>query len=119
MSLSSVCVVSNALRLKFFKPLAAHSAATTSHVNSAVPAEKMIDTRKEESIMTKTIVIEGMMCTHCSGHVHDALCKLPGVESAEVSHETGKAICQLSTSVSDEQLTQAVTDAGYKVLEIQ
>ena len=69
--------------------------------------------------MEKTIVIEGMMCPHCSGHVRDALCKLPGVQSAEVSHETGKAICTLSADVANEVLTQAVTDAGYKVVGIE
>jgi len=77
------------------------------------------NTRKDESTMEKTIVIEGMMCPHCSGHVRDALCKLPGVQSAEVSHETGKAICTLSEDVANEVLTQAVTDAGYKVVGIE
>lgn len=69
--------------------------------------------------MKKTILIEGMMCPHCSGHVHDALCKIPGVQSAEVSHETGKAMCTLSDTVSDELLAQTVTDAGYKVVGIE
>lgn len=115
MSLSSVCVVSNALRLKFFRPLHAE-------INPQTPAVSMAeatDTRKDESTMEKTIVIEGMMCPHCSGHVRDALCKLPGVQSAEVSHETGKAICTLSEDVANEVLTQAVTDAGYKVVGIE
>ena len=115
MSLSSVCVVSNALRLKFFRPLHAE-------INPQTPAVSMAettDTRKDESTMEKTIVIEGMMCPHCSGHVHDALCKLPGVQSAEVSHETGEAICTLSEDVANEVLTQAVTDAGYKVVGIE
>ena len=115
MSLSSVCVVSNALRLKFFRPLHAE-------INPQTPAVSMAeatDTRKDEPTMEKTIVIEGMMCPHCSGHVRDALCKLPGVQSAEVSHETGKAICTLSEDVANEVLTQAVTDAGYKVVGIE
>lgn len=115
MSLSSICVVSNALRLKFFRPLHAE-------INPQTPAVSMAeatDTRKDESTMEKTIVIEGMMCPHCSGHVHDALCKLPGVQSAEVSHETGKAICTLSEDVANEVLTQAVTDTGYKVVGIE
>lgn len=117
MSLSSVCVVSNALRLKFFRPIAS-STESQNPTFSSVEVDTT-ELRKDESTMTKTISIEGMMCPHCSGHVHDALCKLSGVEAAEVSHENGKAICTLSASVSDEALTQAVTDAGYKVLGIE
>lgn len=115
MSLSSVCVVSNALRLKFFRPLHAEIKTQT----PAVSLAENNDTRKDESTMKKTIVIEGMMCPHCSGHVHDALCKLSGVASAEVSHETGKAVCTLSADVSNDVLTQAVTEAGYKVVGIE
>ncbi len=112
MSLSSVCVVSNALRLKLFKPL--HS------VDSAVRAAEIIQSidRKEEKTMKKTILIEGMMCPHCSGRVTDALNALEGV-SAEVSHETGKAVCTLTAAVSDDVLRAAVTDAGYQVLGIE
>lgn len=69
--------------------------------------------------MTKTLTIEGMMCPHCSGRVHDALCALDGVSSAEVSHETGKAVCTLTQSVADDTLAQAVIAAGYKVLGIE
>ncbi len=68
--------------------------------------------------MKKTISIEGMMCPHCSGRVTDALNALDGV-SAEVSHETGKAVCTLSGDVSDDALRAAVTEAGYKVLGIE
>lgn len=102
MSLSSVCVVSNALRLKLFRPVSGHKNST----------------RKEETSMKKTITIEGMMCTHCSGHVKDALLAVGGVASAEVSHESGKAVVTLSADVSDEALTQAVTSAGYQVVSI-
>lgn len=112
MSLSSVCVVSNALRLKLFQPL--HSQ------HSAAQAVETIQTknRKEDVTMKKTISIEGMMCPHCSGRVTDALNALDGV-SAEVSHETGKAVCTLSGDVSDDALRAAVTEAGYKVLGIE
>lgn len=113
MSLSSVCVVFNALRLKFFRPLPS-PVLSASHVPTSEPTH----IRKDESTMEKTIVIEGMMCPHCSGHVQDALCQLSGVQSAQVSHETGKAVCTLSAPVSDEALTKAVTDAGYRVVEI-
>ena len=109
MSLSSVCVVSNALRLKLFKAI--HRTDT----ESAVSAPQK---RKEETSMKKTITIEGMMCTHCSGHVTDALCKVDGVAAAEVSHETGKAIVTLAKPVDDDVLTQAVTETGYKVVSI-
>ena len=69
--------------------------------------------------MKKTLKIEGMMCTHCSGRVQDALCKIDGVSSAEVSHETGVAVCTLSHDVAAETLTAAVTEAGYKVLGVE
>jgi Cu+-exporting ATPase len=101
MSLSSVCVVGNALRLKLFQPVSGHQNIK----------------RKEEKIMKKTITIEGMMCPHCSGRVRDALNALEGV-SAEVSHETGKAEVMMTVPVADDVLTKAVTDAGYQVVGI-
>lgn len=69
--------------------------------------------------MKKTIKIEGMMCTHCSGHVHDALCKIPGVQEAAVSHESGEAVVTLAGTVADGDLSAAVEQAGYKVLGIE
>ena len=74
---------------------------------------------KEEKTMTKTVTIEGMMCTHCSGHVRDALTSLDGVESAEVSHETGKAVISLSAEVETAQIQKAVEDAGYKFISME
>lgn len=106
MSLSSVCVVSNALRIKLFQPVSGRK-NTESTPN-----------RKEEPTMKKIITIEGMMCPHCSGRVRDALSALDGVASAEVSHETGKAELTLTAAVADDVLTKAVTDAGYKVISI-
>ena len=103
MSLSSLCVVSNALRIKLFKPVSGDTNTESTKV------------RKEEPMMKKTITIEGMMCSHCSGRVKDALAALDGVSSAEVSHETGKAEVTLSAAVADEVLTKAVIDAGYQV----
>ncbi len=103
MSLSSVCVVSNALRLKLFKPVSGN--------------QNIIEHRKEEPKMKKTITIEGMMCQHCSGRVRDALNALEGV-SAEVSHESGKAEVTMATAVADDVLAKAVTDAGYQVVGI-
>lgn len=124
MSLSSVCVVSNALRLKFFKatPRVARKAVVAAVADAGpvsgeiAPRDFAVDapTVKEETKMTKTIRIEGMMCAHCSGHVKQELEAIPGV-SAVVSHETGEAIVQ--GAVPDEAtLTAAVEKAGYKVV---
>lgn len=110
MSLSSVCVVSNALRLKFFH--------TIPNENSPQQTVESYDTRKDALIMTKTILIEGMMCPHCSKHVHDALCALPGVTQADVNHETGKAVCTLAQPVSDDLLCHCISEAGYQVKEV-
>ena len=98
MSMSSVFVVSNALRLRFFK-------------------EKGNVKIEEEKAMTKTIKIEGMMCTHCTGRVNDILNAMDGV-SATVSLEEKQAVVTLDKDVSDEMLTKAITDAGYKVISI-
>ena len=66
--------------------------------------------------MEKTLKIEGMMCMHCSGRVKKALEAIDGVESAQVSHETGTAVVTLSREVPDDVLKKAVTDAGYEVV---
>lgn len=68
--------------------------------------------------MKKVISIEGMMCPHCSGRVTEALNAVEGV-SAEVSHETGKAVCTLQKDVADDVLSAAVTGAGYQVIGIE
>ncbi len=100
MSLSSVCVVMNALRLNRFKP-------------------KTIKTNVKEDVkMKKTIKIEGMMCPRCSAHVKNALIKIDGVADAQVNHETGLAEITLDKDVSNDILSNAVTDAGYDVVEI-
>lgn len=112
MSLSSVCVVSNALRLKLFKPLKSRRSAA----EAAETIQK--NDRKEEVNMKKVISIEGMMCPHCSGRVTEALNAVEGV-SAEVSHETGKAVCTLQKDVADDVLSAAVTGAGYQVIGIE
>lgn len=108
MSLSSVCVVSNALRLKWFRPLRGEEHTIQDNQQQ----------RKEEQKMYKTIKIEGMMCPHCSGRVHDALMALDGVDNALVSHETGTAEVTLSQSIENDVLQKAVQDAGYQVVEI-
>ncbi len=126
MSLSSVCVVSNALRLNFFRPEPAPAsmdapraeeteADRTDHTDNANNAEEK--ERKGETEMTKTIKIEGMMCPHCQARVEKALNALEGV-AAVVDLEAGTAAVTLTGAVSDEALRQAVTDAGYEVTSI-
>ncbi len=106
MSLSSVCVVSNALRLKFFRPL-----------HPEVPAEQ-IETQKGTSTMTKTMTINGMMCAHCQAHVEKALNAIDGVTAA-VDLAAKTATVTLSKDVADEVLKNAVTEAGYEVVSIE
>ncbi len=101
MSLSSFCVVSNALRLNFYD------------IDKIYYKRKY---KKEDKTMEKTMKIEGMMCTHCSGRVKKVLEELPGVSEAIVSHEEGTAIVKLSSEVTDETLKKTVEDQGYKVI---
>ena len=106
MSLSSVCVVSNALRLKFFRP---------SHGEEP---ETQIETQKGTSTMTKTMTINGMMCAHCQAHVEKALNAIDGV-TAVVDLEAKTATVTLTHDVADDALKNAVTEAGYEVVSIQ
>ncbi len=107
MSLSSFCVVSNALRLNFLKP------------HNGKHDHKIKQKRKKEKTMTKTMKIEGMMCPHCSGRVKTALEGLAEVTSAEVDHMTDSAVVILNKEISTERLKATVEQEGYKVLEIQ
>lgn len=102
MSLSSFCVVTNALRLNFVK---IHSAKRDKKIKS-----------KEKKKMTKTMKIEGMMCPHCEARVKQVLEELPEVESAVASHEKGTAELILNKEISDEILKKTVEEQGYKVL---
>ena len=111
MSLSSVCVVSNALRLKLFKPR--HTAVLNTNSN----IQEKINKKVEVSAMKKTMVIEGMSCGHCSARVEKALNALDGV-SAKVDLEAKTAAIETEGRVSDEQLRAAVTDAGYDVVSL-
>lgn len=106
MSLSSVCVVLNALRLNLFKPKL--------DINKINQVKS-----KGVKTMTKVINIEGMMCGHCVGHVNDALTHVKGVETCEVSLENKNAIVSLNKNVSDKTLKNAVEKAGYKVVSIE
>ena len=129
MSLSSVCVVTNALRLNTFNPRSAAHDAPPKHKAPAreLPAETACETKScpvqneiktEEVTMKKTIHIEGMMCGHCEATVKKALEALDGVQSAEVSHEKGTAIVALTADVADADLKAAVEAKDYTVTGI-
>ena len=141
MSLSSFCVCMNALRLNLFN---VHNANRDRHGKGEVSETKLNslikkvtgndessdepgqsetnnlheDNLKEGKVMTKTMKIEGMMCGHCEATVKKALEAIDGVNSAEVSHEAGTAVVELSEEVQDEVLQKAVEDKDYKVLSI-
>ena len=120
MSLSSVCVVSNALRLRFFKAGERVSQAGDPIVlpHSEQPNPSETAKNKEENVMEKTIRVEGMMCMHCVAHVKKALEELPGV-TAEVDLDGGRAVVRAEQLPDDAALTSAVTEAGYKVVGIE
>ena len=103
MSLSSFCVVTNALRLNLFK-------MHDPEVNKS---------KKEIKTMEKTLNIEGMMCVHCEMHVRKALEALDGVKEVSVSHETGKAVVTAENPIYDDELTKAVEEQGYQVKNIK
>lgn len=107
MSLSSFCVVTNALRLNLFK---IHK---TKNVKKIKPVQVDI---KEIVTMKKTVKIEGMMCPHCEAAVKKALEAVDGVETATPNHETNSAEITFTTSVDDEKIKKAVEDAGYKYI---
>jgi Cu2+-exporting ATPase len=113
MSLSSFCVVTNALRLNLFKP---HDASRDRPRKNQkeIPVLNIQNTVKEENTMTTTLKIEGMMCPHCEARVKKALEALEGVESAAVSHEAGTAV--VVGSADFETLKAAVEAQDYKVL---
>ena len=130
MSLSSFCVVSNALRLNLFdlhstkhdrKPKSAALPASpvqpAAAENTAEPVSAPVV--KEDNAMKKTLHVEGMMCGHCEARVKKALEALPAVDEAVVSHEAGTAIVTLNAEVSDADLKKAVEDQDYKVTGIE
>ena len=111
MSLSSFSVVTNALRLNFFRM---HDSKRDHKVRN----KSNYSNSKERKIMEKTLKIEGMMCEHCEMHTKKALEALDGVTKAEVSHKTGTAVVTLEKEVSDDVLKQAVAEQGYQVTNI-
>ena len=117
MSLSSFCVVTNALRLNFFKM---HDATKDRSINrSHKNKNKKKSEEKENKTMEKTMKIEGMMCGHCEATVKKALEALPEVEQAVVSHESGTAVVTLKSDIAEDVLKKTVEDKDYKVLSIQ
>ena len=130
MSLSSFCVVSNALRLNLFDlhstkhdrnpksaALPAAPVQPAAAENTAEPVSAPVV--KEDNAMKKTLHVEGMMCGHCEARVKKALEALPAVDEAVVSHEAGTAIVTLNAEVSDADLKKAVEDQDYKVTGIE
>ena len=118
MSLSSFCVVTNALRLNLFKLHDASRDKKRDLVSISLETAK-IQPKKEQEIMEKTLTIEGMMCTHCEARVKKALEALENVIQAQVSHEKGTAVVTLSADVPNDTLKQAVEAQDYPVTRIQ
>ena len=120
MSLSSLFVVTNALRLRFFKVRGVEEKREPTPIqecNAVMKTAETSYTTMEENTMTKTMIIEGMMCKMCKAHVEKALNALDSA-SAEVILEEKKAVVTLTADISDEVLTNAVTEAGYEVISI-
>ena len=116
MSLSSFCVVTNALRLNLVK---IHDAAHDKKVRNRSHQTSAAINDMEDKAMEKTMKIEGMMCGHCEARVKKALEALPQVTEAQVSHVTGTAVVKLNAEVSNEELTQAVEAQDYKVTAVE
>ena len=109
MSLSSVCVCTNALRLRWFKP----------EIVMDVKETKQQEKKVEEKKMTKTMKIEGMMCQHCVAHVKKALEDIAGVTKADVDLESGSAKIEMETDVKEDILKKAIEDAGYTPVSVE
>lgn len=107
MSLSSFCVVTNALRLNFFDI-----------TNPKKDRKIKYKSKKDDNAMTKTMKIDGMMCSHCEGRVKQCLEGLSQVSAADVSHEKGTAVVTLTADVSNDVLKKTVEDQGYNVISI-
>ena len=125
MSFSSVFVVSNALRLRFFKPKETETAASDAvyEENNAINIIGMefsdAEGQRGGNTMKKRINVEGMMCQHCVKHVQQALEKVPGVESVDVSLEEKRADVTCTPDASIDDMKEAVTEAGYEVTGIE
>lgn len=105
MSMSSFCVVANALRLRFFSP-----------AGKNIKAIKIVET-KEIKTMEKVLIIKGMMCQHCQKHVNDALSAMPGVKSVNVDLEAGKATVQMDKDIAEGEFAKVIEKAGYELVK--
>ena len=132
MSLSSFCVVTNALRLNLFRMYDAGkdrriknavtgqtAAAAVKEPDDALEKKSETNQKKENETMKKTMKINGMMCGHCEARVKKALEAVEGVQEAVVSHEAGNAVVTLSSDVADEVLKKAVEDQDYEVVSVE
>ena len=108
MSLSSFCVVTNALRLNLI------NIKDTKHDRRIKNSSK---NKKEVNMTEKTLKVEGMMCSHCEKHVKDALEKIDGVQEATANHETSQVVVKLAKDIPDSEFEKAITDAGYTFVE--
>ena len=117
MSLSSVCVVLNALRLRFFK-FERENISEQAEFSANVQVENILTKKfsREENILKTMLKIDGMMCQHCQKHVHDALAKMDGVESVEVSLEKNSAEVTATREISTEEFAKVISDAGYELV---
>ncbi len=104
MSLSSFCVVTNALRLNLFNPYKVKNRPKNKQKEASMP------------ITEKTFKVEGMMCSHCEAHVQDELKKIKGIEEAIASHEKGEVLVKFSKNVDDKKVSDAIKKAGYAVV---
>ena len=121
MSLSSVCVVLNALRLRRFKVERAQNFDDSEpevnvRVNRLFPITCSLLPTKEATQMQTTIKVDGMMCKHCQKHVHDALAKMDGVTAVEVSLETNTATVDATREISVDEFAKVIEDAGYELI---
>ena len=132
MSLSSFCVVINALRLNLFRMYDAGkdrriknagtgqtAAAAAKEPDDALEKKSETNQKKENETMKKTMKINGMMCGHCEARVKKALEAVEGVQEAVVSHESGNAVVTLTSDVADEVLKKAVEDQDYEVVSVE
>ena len=114
MSLSSVCVVMNALRLRFFQP-------SHSNIPASIHQDRNIDSlsinKKEDSIMTKELKVEGMMCEHCKKHVTNALSKMDGVTEVDVNLEAKTATVTMEHEIPMEEFASIIEEAGYELIK--
>jgi len=119
MSLSSIFVVTNALRLRRFKSQFSQAQKQESKVNADGIKEEIKKEESEERKMTRVMTIEGMMCMHCTGRVQKVLEAIGGVSGVEMSLEAKTATVKLSGQVADEVLANAVREAGYEVVSVE